>query len=210
MNRILSFKDIEVIQQTLIPRLERVTSGEIKVVEVDRCDEYREIDVGVTLIGGIAGAMIMLWAYPDMSPWHMLLYFFIAGISSMALIRILRLRRLLVGLFAKGRMEREIFERAVQAFVQHNVHRTRDGTGIIILLADFERKACIFADGGINEKLPPDALDKCVRNLTKKIGEGEAMRGMKDSFEMLGEHLSMHFPRKDDDVNEIGDNVVVE
>jgi putative membrane protein len=47
----------------------------------------------------------------------------------------------------------------VWLFYQHNLHRTRDASGVLFLISIFEKKIHVLADSGIYTKIEPGVLN---------------------------------------------------
>ena len=52
-------------------------------------------------------------------------------------------------------IDTEVTECAKVAFLDHNLYRTREGTGILILICLFEHRVQVLADYGIHHAVPP-------------------------------------------------------
>jgi putative membrane protein len=54
----------------------------------------------------------------------------------------------------RTRVNAAVQEAAIAHFFNHGLYRTRDKTGLLVLLSVFERRVWILADRGINAKVP--------------------------------------------------------
>jgi putative membrane protein len=96
--------------------------------------------------------------------------------------------------------------RAEAAFLEEEVFRTRDRTGILIFLAVAERRAVVLADEGINRAVPDGVWDSVVADLVAAIRAGRAARGLEEAITRCGEILAEHrVEPRPDDVDELDD-----
>ncbi|MFP4548569.1 MAG: TPM domain-containing protein [Fidelibacterota bacterium] len=98
---------------------------------------------------------------------------------------------------------------AIQEFYDLHMDETRDKTGILIFILLKERKFQILADEGINQKVDPGTWDKQAEILTEHFKNKQYTEGIVKLIENMGQILSQYFPIKDDDTNELSDEVVI-
>jgi len=94
-------------------------------------------------------------------------------------------------------------------FVRLGIAKTRDKTGILIYILLAERQFQILADSGINEKVTPDIWHKIKDIMQEFFAKGMFAKGIIYGVEEVGKILTLHFPVKPDDVNEIPDRVIL-
>lgn len=99
---------------------------------------------------------------------------------------------------------------AEEEFFKLGIDRTRDKTGIIIFFLLEAREFSIFADEGINKKVPENTWDKIKDEMQEHFLEGKFSEGIIHGVDKVGKILSEHFPIKPDDTNEISNRVVLE
>ncbi len=100
-------------------------------------------------------------------------------------------------------------ELAKHEFVRLGIARTRDKTGILIYILLEERQFYILADAGINEKVTPDRWHKIKDVMQEFFVKGMFAKGILYGVEEVGKTLTLHFPVKPDDTNEIPDRVIL-
>jgi len=83
---------------------------------------------------------------------------------------------------------------AMQQFLAHGLHHTKNRTGVLIFASVAERYAEIVADAGINEKVTPHVWDQAVAALIAGIKQGRAADGFVAAIEQCGAVLAEHFP----------------
>jgi putative membrane protein len=216
--------------RSAVAAAEAETSGEIVVMVVDRSDSYREAEtLGAVLTaalcaliaeisfqfitqwlpssgwghgGGVGGELVLhgvsVWTYV---PLVFLLFF-----PARYLFR--RWEPLKLPFVGRKRIDEAVRERAVRAFYEKGLYRTRDETGILIFLSLLERKVWILGDRGIDKKIPRDRWQAMARELSLGMRENRACEALCTVISACGEELGRHFPRKSDDTNELADDVI--
>lgn len=191
----------------LVKKAESETSGEIAVMVVDGSDSYREAEtLGATLLAALAALVVVVllqhvtvWSFVPavMLFWFPALYF-MRGFP--------RFKLAFVG---KKRLEEAVRERAVRAFFEKRLYRTRDETGVLVFISILEHKVWILGDRGINQRIDPKLWLAFAGELAGNIREGRAFDGLCAAIEKLGTVLAQHFPKGTDDTNELPDEVIV-
>lgn len=192
---------------TLVKKAERATSGEIAVMVVDGSDSYREAEIlGALLLSAFIALVVAV------SLHHVTIWSYIPGVVIFwfpALYLIRGFPRFKLALAGKKRLEEAVRERAVRAFFEKKLYRTREETGILIFISLLEHKVWILGDRGINERIDPQFWQAMAGELAGKIREGRAFDGLCSVIEKLGRVLEEHFPQTAGDTNELSDEVIV-
>jgi putative membrane protein len=125
--------------------------------------------------------------------------------------RLTRLLPLLKAVFiGPGRRQEAVAQRALKAFYDKGLYRTRDNTGVLFFISILERKVWILADKGIYSKINQDTLNTYATAVTQGIKKGEACDALCRTITDIGQILAEHFPVKPDDTNELPDEVMTE
>jgi putative membrane protein len=187
---------------------ERATSGEILVVVTRACDEYGSAGwrCGV-LLAGLALLGLGLFGPPLQLGW-----LFAAQTGALAaghaLARLPAVRRAFV---SEARLGQAAEQRAARAFAEHGLHRTAGRTGILLLVALFERRVVVLADDGVNRRLAPGHSWQEVVDLARGgIGEGRAAEAISAAVRRCGQILEGPLPIEPHDADEIRLGVVIE
>jgi uncharacterized membrane protein len=98
---------------------------------------------------------------------------------------------------------------AERTFERLGMTKTALRNGVLLFIASEERVFAIVGDKGIDEKVPPGFWDEIAAKLTLRFGNGELTDGIVEAIAAVGEHLKTYFPRADDDVNELSDEIDV-
>ena len=103
---------------------------------------------------------------------------------------------------------KSVWQRAQREFTRFGMAKTAGATGVLIMLSLKEHRAVVYADKGILEKVPAETWTKELEALTACIKAGKPGEGIAGVLRNLGALLSGPFPRRDDDVNELPDDVI--
>lgn len=175
---------------------------------VDSSDTYPEgkILAGV-LVGGLAALTVTDLFFAD-SLWHFVPIWAVlsCGVGWLAS-RLPILKRLFV---TPGRLEIEVQLRALRAFYEKGLYKTRDASGVLFFISLFERKVWVLADQGIHTKINQEELQGYALGVARAIKEGRASVELCEEIVRVGKVLAEHFPIKADDVNELSNEVITE
>jgi uncharacterized membrane protein len=98
-------------------------------------------------------------------------------------------------------------ERAKQWFGKLEMHKTAEKNGVLFYLAIQDRQLALWAGEGINEKVPADFWQEIIDLMISAFKEGHFSEGLIDGVEKTGKALGEFFPRKDDDVDELSNEI---
>jgi len=96
----------------------------------------------------------------------------------------------------------------LEQFMGLGLHRTRDRTGILLYVSIAERRAEVFADDGIYAKAPPEVWDEVVDRLIAGLKRGAPADGFVDAVNRTGEILAACLPPREDDTDELPNDLV--
>ena len=186
-----------------VRQVEAGTSGEIAPMLVAESDDYREAAMRAALImaavlsTGVALAVndITIWLF---IPLTTILYFPLRALVS-------HLPALKLAFTPAAHVREAVRLRAVHAFHERGLHRTREENGILIFISLLERKVWILGDRGINAVIPPERWTSLASGLATGIREGRMVETLATTISEVGGILTEHFPRREDDSNELPD-----
>ena len=98
-------------------------------------------------------------------------------------------------------------QRAKQWFGKLEMHKTAEKNGVLFYLAIQDRQLALWAGEGINKKVPADFWQEIIDLMVSKFKEGHFSEGLIDGVEKTGKALGEFFPRKDDDVDELSNEI---
>lgn len=101
-------------------------------------------------------------------------------------------------------------EQALADFYQYGLDKTKNKTGVLILVLFQERKVEVLGDRGVNEKVPSGYWDGVAKMIVDGFKEGRRCDGICRAVAEVGRLLQEKFPRQADDVNELPDEVIQE
>lgn len=187
---------------------EAATSGEIATMVVERSDSYREAVTLGAVLGAALAALVIAIASHQVTIWTYVPLTFLLFFPAHRLIA--RVNLLQRPFISGRRLHEAVQERAVRAFYEKGLYRTRHETGILIFISLFERKVWILGDRGINARIPPESWQQLAQTLTAGIREGRACEALCAVIDSCGAELTRHFPREADDVNELQNELLGE
>lgn len=198
-----------------VAALERRTRGEVVPLVIDVTDDYGWVRERGALAGFVVG-LALVELYGALRPWPVdareFVLFTIGGaVIGFASAYAPGLARLLAG---TTRLAANTRRRALAEFTARGCSETRERTGILVMVALFERRIEILADRGIQavavEREGADVWDRVCADFSREAGSGRAIEGLIRTIERLGDVLARHFPARADDANELSDELRTE
>ena len=98
--------------------------------------------------------------------------------------------------------------RAVTCFKVGAERRTHGRTGILIYLSMREHRAEIVADAAIAGLVAPEVWGEAMAAMLAELKQGRIADGMIAAVDRVGIVLAEHFPRHENDVNELPDRLI--
>ncbi|MCF5632863.1 hypothetical protein GIV53_27090, partial [Pseudomonas syringae] len=83
---------------------------------------------------------------------------------------------------------------ARRQFLEQNLHKTHDGTGILVFVSEAERYVEILVDHGIASRLHNDTWKAMVDVFTQQVKDGQTLQGFLGCIHACGELLADHVP----------------
>ncbi|MDB5440042.1 MAG: hypothetical protein JWM33_2469 [Caulobacteraceae bacterium] len=115
------------------------------------------------------------------------------------------LRRLLTPKFS---VIQRVHTATLGQFMALGLHRTRDRTGVLLYASVAERRAEVFADEGIYAKAPPEVWGEIVDRLVAGLRRGDPAEGFVAAVERTGEILAACLPPRENDADELPNDLV--
>lgn len=104
----------------------------------------------------------------------------------------------------------DIRKKAQTLFAKHELARTRDRNGVMILLVLANREFLLYGDKGIHERVEGRFWIAVRDVMQQKFRAGRLLEGLCAGISSIGERLAEHFPATEDDANELSDEIVHE
>ncbi|WP_199131949.1 TPM domain-containing protein [Pedobacter sp. ASV17] len=102
----------------------------------------------------------------------------------------------------------DAYERATVYFHELGMDQTSQHNGVLIYLATEDHKFAIIGDKGINNLVPPDFWETTKTAMKAHFMSNNLCDGIIAGIALAGEKLSTFFPHKNDDVNELPNEIV--
>jgi len=113
-----------------------------------------------------------------------------------------------------GRIDKDlngsIYHQAIREFNREGMAKTRDQTGLLVLIALEDKKFQILADRGIMDKVPQEFFDGKATTLSGAFSKGAHVEALLAIISFIGVELATHFPKKADDKDELPNDVIVD
>jgi putative membrane protein len=188
--------------------VESRTIGEVVVMVVGSSDPYVEADLlGGVLLGSLL-SFILTALFFHSSIWSFVPMSFIFFFPSQWFVRkVIPLKALFI---SRERKADAVRRRAISAFYDHGLYKTRKNTGVLFLISWLERKVWVLADKGIHEKIGQESLNQVATLVSQGVREGRPCEALCEAIRKMGEALSRHFPMTPGDANELPDPVITE
>ncbi|MDL2352629.1 MAG: hypothetical protein QFC78_07270 [Pseudomonadota bacterium] len=200
------------------------SAGEIVTIMAERSDNYHD----VALVWSAAAAFIALgvlslapqfylglvdrimgnWQSDWRASQILSVGLFAASAKFLGMWLVQLWQPLRLALVPKPLKHARVRNRAVTSFKIGAERRTHGRTGVLIYLSLAERRAEIVADDAIAEKVSPEVWGAAMATLVGEIRSGRAAAGLVGAVTQVGAVLAEHFPRAEDDVNELPDRLI--
>lgn len=99
------------------------------------------------------------------------------------------------------------FDKAKSYFEKLNMHKTVQRNGVLIYLAIADHQFAIIGDAGINKVVPDNFWEITKDKMLFHFRQGNYVRGVVEGIQEAGEQLRQYFPRQDDDINELPNDI---
>jgi putative membrane protein len=199
--------------------VESRTIGEIAVMVVDHSGLYREAEIIGSVLSGSLISLIMTEILFHVSErvaeffFHSTMWFFIPlAVLLFFPFRVLfkSMPSLKFAFVGKKRKEEAVKERALRAFYEKGLYKTKQNTGVLFFISLLERKVWVLADKGIHGKIHQQTLNRFANIVSQGIKEGHACDALCEAIMEAGEVLAKNYPTVAGDVDELPDDVIFE
>lgn len=203
---------------------ELTTSGEILTVLADRSDSYADVSlVWAAALSFTAMSLFAALPQPFLDLWDSLIggwghewstgelasMTIALGLIAFAATWAAQLWEPIKFFLIPGPVKfSRVHAQAVKNFKVGAESRTHGKTGILIYLSMREHRAEIVADDSIAEKVSPEVWGEAMADMLVEIKAGRIAEGMAAGVRDVGFVLSQHFPRAEDDENELPDRLI--
>ena len=192
------------------------SSAEIVPMLVARSGLYRDAQhrVGLALALVVLTSLLMgegfwaAWRWQTVeAAWLLLAVLLSYAVGSW----IGRLPPVIRAVTSSERLRRKVQFRAEQAFAQHSLSRTRQRTGVLLMVSLLERHVYVLPDSGIGPGITPAQWNDVVEAVITKLRENDIAGGFCAGIERCGVILTRVCPAEPgDNPNELSDRLVQE
>ncbi len=222
--RIYLDEESHTIVTNAVAEAELHTSGEIVTVLADRSDGYSDFALAWSALAAFL-ALTFCVTFPDWildsyaglhngwntdwSPREIFSMAAGAAIFWFLIVWLVQLWDPVKFALVPGRVKTtRVHERAIAHFKVGAERRTHGRTGILIYLSMREHRAEIVADEPIAEKVSAEVWGEAMADMLVEIKQGKIAEGMAAGVRDVGQVLAEHFPRAEDDENELPDRLI--
>lgn len=97
--------------------------------------------------------------------------------------------------------------KAQNLFHHLKMDETELRNGVIIYISIDDKQVAIYGDKGINEKVEADFWDTTLAKMTEQFKQGKMVEGISAGLAEAGLRLKIHFPKADNDTNELSNEI---
>lgn len=211
LTRYFNQSDLEEIKRA-VGEAESKTSAEIVPFFAESSHHYKEWAwLGAFLMGGVTGVSFytiqnlygLVWdgesLFAVLSVWIGAIF----GLSITAIFPKLR-----INLVSTSAKQYFVDLRAKEAFLDEEVFRTKDRTGILIYISLYEHFVRVLPDKEIARVVPKSEWNEAVRLIVEGMKSNQKKEGIVSSILFCGELLKKYnIQREKDDKNEISNEI---
>jgi putative membrane protein len=203
---------------------EQNSDGEIVTIVADSSDQYRDVAIAwATLAAFLALSAMTLfpsfyhglidqalggWQRPITSSEYLAIIAIVVSIKWVAMRLLMNWPALRLFLTPRSIRNSRVRARATDLFRVGAESRTRAKTAILIYLSMREHRAEILADTAISAKVAPEKWGDAMIALICSVRAGKSGEGMAEAVRQVGALIAEHFPRSEDDRNELPDRLI--
>ena len=100
-----------------------------------------------------------------------------------------------------------VMEKASYYFQKLEMHNTIQRNGVLIYIAFHDQVFCVLGDVGIHKKVGDDFWEEVRNTMLSSFRKGQVLDGLKMGVKKVGEILHGYFPKGDDDINELPNDI---
>jgi putative membrane protein len=201
LDRFFSPADHQAIEAA-VREAEARSAGEIVPYAVERSDRYHRALWCAATLGALAASLLAalarwtgeVWGGP-VALWIALPPTAGAALGGLVALLVPAIRRALV---PSEVLAERVHQRATRAFVEEEVFRTRDRTGILIFVSLFEHRVVVLADRGLDGRVTPGQWEEIVLGIAAGMRRGEPGPALAEGIRRCASLAAQAPPRPDD------------
>ncbi len=162
-------------------RLEARTGVQVVAAFADRCDDYPEIPWKAFAMGAALASLAVALGLQG----AVLATLTLLGAGAAAALATVFLPAFARRFLHAGRRDAEVRQYAESLFLKHELFRTRERCGILVLVGLFERSVVILPDSGLRERIGTAELEEVIALMTPALAGGRHAAAMLDGLNAL-------------------------
>ena len=187
-----------------VQRAEQQTRAEIVPMIVPRSGFYRDAQHWAGLVGALTILTLLLtcetlwlpWGWHAANAaWLVCATIFAYGIGS----RVGTLGPVIHLFTPRERMQHKVRLRAEQGFARHAISKTRERTGVLILLSVLERQIYVLPDHPLAQQVPVERWSQIVQVAVERLKAQDMVGGLCEGIEHCGRLLAEVCPARPGD-----------
>jgi uncharacterized membrane protein len=103
--------------------------------------------------------------------------------------------------------EKPTLERAKEVFFSLKMNQTKNHNGVLLYIGVADKQFAILGDTGIDKVVPDDFWDAINDLIIKHFSNNQFEKGLTAGIQLIGKKLKEFFPYKNDDKNELSDEI---
>ncbi len=179
----------------LVGKLEKNTHVELVTAVVGRCDNYPEIPWKAFAMGTVFSALLVLiqdfirpgWTGFDTALLNMVIVIGVGAFSALLTVFWPGFARLFLD---KTRAKTETEQYARSLFLEREIFKTRERTGILLLIGLFEHQVTILPDSGIVNRVDSQDLKHIIGQMTVSLKKSDFFQALSQGITALEDRLS--------------------
>ena len=206
-----------------ISAAEAKSDGEIIAITTDQSDAYHDVGLHWAVLAMVAVLAFFAAMPQQLVHWHdwlqgwsaepslrelLTLLLFFALLKFLVVLFLLKWRPLRMLLTPGSTKTRRVRRRAIMLFRTGAERRTIGRTGILIYLSMAEHRAEIVGDEAITAVTTPETWGEAMAALLTDVKDGRPGDGIVAAVKIIGDVLAEHFPKSQEDTNEIPDKLI--
>ena len=200
------------------------TSGEIVTVVAAKSNDYDDVAlVWASVVAFIAMSVIALfpefyrslydrltggWGHELTANQWLGTVIAVGVLKWIGMWLILLWRPLRMALTPRAIKAQRVRARAIDLFKVGTEAKTLGRTGVLLYLSLKEHRADIVADEAIAAKVTPEIWGNAMAALIERLRVGKPGEGMAEAVRQMGIVLAEHFPKGDENPNELPDRII--
>ncbi len=107
----------------------------------------------------------------------------------------------------EARCKEDVLDHAAFIFEKLEMHKTELRNGVLFYISFDDHKLAILGDAGINAKVKEGFWNEIKDHMVTHFKSGDHAKGLSEAVIMAGRALSTHFPKGDNNPNELSNEI---